>query len=164
MRLAAPTIASTGQARMQSVQPMHAASSMCAEASGAATPKAGSGEGAGTSSSAASAAIVAVPPGAQRLIGAVPAAIASAYGRQPECAQRPHCVCGSRSSIRSASAAKLPRPSFYRRVSVAGDRALVDNKARGRTCLTTIIRAQCRAATRQQARRTNAAPCGWPSY
>jgi hypothetical protein len=50
---------------------MHAASSMRANVNGAATPKAGSGEGAGTASSAASAAIVAVPPGAQRLIGTV---------------------------------------------------------------------------------------------
>ena len=42
MRFCAPMIASTGQAAMHSVQPMHAASSMTATSSGPCVPHAGS--------------------------------------------------------------------------------------------------------------------------
>ena len=82
MRFAAPTIASTGQASMHSVQPMHDASSIRATVSGAGSPHARSSAIGGRPVSDASVAMTTSPPGGQRLIGA-PSAIASAYGRQP---------------------------------------------------------------------------------
>ena len=69
---AAPTIASTGQAWMHSVQPMQRDSSMRAKANGLAARRSGSGGNAVTPSRRASAAIVVSPPGGQRLIGASP--------------------------------------------------------------------------------------------
>ena len=77
IRLGPPAIASTGQASMHSVQPMHQASSTRATASGASSPCAGSSATIARPVSRASAAIVAAPPGGQRLI-ASPPAIASA--------------------------------------------------------------------------------------
>src|ERR1700683_5866042 len=46
--------------------------------------------------------MVSPPPGGHWLIGALPEAIASAYGRQPLNPQRVHCVCGRRASMSSA--------------------------------------------------------------
>ena len=74
----APTIASTGQAAMQSVQPMHRASSITATRRGPSTPHAGSSGAYGRPVRAASVRIPASPPGGQRLIAASPAAIARA--------------------------------------------------------------------------------------
>ena len=59
----APTMQSTGQAWMQSVQPMHNASSITASASGRSTPLAGFSGSAGRCSSAASLAMPGAPPG-----------------------------------------------------------------------------------------------------
>jgi hypothetical protein len=73
MRFAAPTIASTGQASMHNVQPMHAASSMRATSSAPASPQLGSSAIGGRPVMSASVAISASPPGGQRLIGAPPA-------------------------------------------------------------------------------------------
>ena len=69
MRLLAPTMASTGQAWMQSVQPMQWASSMRATSSGPGWPRVRSSGRMGCSSSAASAAMPSSPPGGQRLMG-----------------------------------------------------------------------------------------------
>ena len=55
----------------------------------------------------ASATISVSPPGGQRSMSFVFAAMASAYGRHPSYPQRLHCVCGSRSSIRSARSGVL---------------------------------------------------------
>ncbi len=80
---AAPAMASTGQACMHSVQPMHHDSSIIATAAAWVTPhEASSGLGACPNKQARSS-ITAMPPGGQRLMSAVPAAIAAAYGRQP---------------------------------------------------------------------------------
>ena len=69
MRLLAPTMASTGQAWMQSVQPMQCASSMRATSSGPGWPRVRSSGRMGCSSSTASAAMPSSPPGGQRLMG-----------------------------------------------------------------------------------------------
>ncbi len=79
----APTMQSTGQAWMHSVQPMHSVSSISATASGLSIPLAGFSGSGGRCSSSASFAMPAAPPGGHWLIAASPAAIASAYGRQP---------------------------------------------------------------------------------
>ena len=103
IRFGAPTIASTGHAWMHSVQPMHVRSSMRAICRGPGSPRdVSSGGGASRPSNSASAAISVSPPGGQRSMSFVFAAMASAYGRHPSYPQRLHCVCGSRSSIRSA--------------------------------------------------------------
>jgi hypothetical protein len=78
MRLAAPTIASTGHASMHSVQPMHAASSMTATRSGPGVPHAGSTGLGARPSKAASEATTASPPGGQRSMSASPRATARA--------------------------------------------------------------------------------------
>ncbi len=78
MRRGPPTIASTGHAWMQIVQPMQRASSTTATARGTWTPQPGSTLVRARPVSAASAAIVASPPGGQRLIRAWPSAIACA--------------------------------------------------------------------------------------
>ncbi len=80
MSLPAPTIASTGQAAMQSVQPMHTASSIRATRRAPVHRESDPGAAAGRSSSAARATTVASPPGGQRLIAAAPCAIASSIG------------------------------------------------------------------------------------
>ena len=79
----APTIASTGQAGRQRAQPIQRDSSMTATPGAAASGSDGSSATMSRFNSRASAAIVASPPGGQRLISASPAAMASAYGRQP---------------------------------------------------------------------------------
>ncbi len=61
----APTMQSTGQAWMHSVQPMHNASSITAAVSGFSAPFAGFSGSAGRRSSAASSAMPAAPPGGQ---------------------------------------------------------------------------------------------------
>jgi hypothetical protein len=71
-------MASTGQAWMHSVQPMHNGSSMTATVRGLSSPLSGSSGFGSRSSRSASARIVASPPGGQRLMSASPAAIASA--------------------------------------------------------------------------------------
>ena len=78
MRRGAPTMASTGQAWMQIVQPMQRVSSTSATARGACAPHSGSTGVRSRPVSVASAAIVASPPGGQRLIGAPSSAIADA--------------------------------------------------------------------------------------
>jgi hypothetical protein len=78
IRRFAPMIASTGQGGRQRAQPMQAASSITATVSGPSTPQPGSRASSGSPVSRASAAIVAPPPGGQRLIEASPAAIAAA--------------------------------------------------------------------------------------
>jgi len=82
MRLAAPTMASTGHASMHSVQPMHSVSSMRATLSGPGSPRVRSSALAGCPVNADNIAIRPSPPGGQRLI-ATPPAMASAYGRHP---------------------------------------------------------------------------------
>ena len=78
MRLAAPRIASTGQASMQSVQPMHRDSSMVATECADQIPQSAASGFGGRPAMAASIAIVASPPGGQRLTSASPRAIACA--------------------------------------------------------------------------------------
>jgi hypothetical protein len=78
MCLAAPTIASTGQAWRQSAQPMQAASSMTARARGPSAPQAASSVAGGRPAISASRRTPSSPPGGQRLTSAAPAAIASA--------------------------------------------------------------------------------------
>src|SRR5690349_22129731 len=90
-------MASTGHTWMHLVQPMQSASTMRASVRGFSTPWVGSSASTGVSSNAASLAMPAAPPGGQRLIGASPRAIASAYGRQPWKPHCSHCVCGNRS-------------------------------------------------------------------
>ena len=74
---AAPRIASTGQAWMHLVQPMHSSSRMKATMRGFSAPCSASSAGASTCSRSASALMVACPPGGHLLM-ASPAAIASA--------------------------------------------------------------------------------------
>jgi hypothetical protein len=81
--LVAPAIASTGQAWMHLVQPMHSEASMRASRRGASMPQLGSSGSIGWPVSAASAAMPAAPPGGQRLIGTPDSMIAVAYGRHP---------------------------------------------------------------------------------
>jgi hypothetical protein len=102
MHLPAPTIASTGQAWMHLVQPMHTSSSITATIGGASIPYAGSSDFVTTPSRCASAATPSAPPGGQRSMSASPVAIASAYARQVGNPHRVHCVCGSSASMRSA--------------------------------------------------------------
>jgi hypothetical protein len=71
-------MASTGQAWMHSVQPMHRLSSITAIVSGFSTPLAGFSGSGSRCVTRASAAIPTAPPGGHWLICAVPAAIASA--------------------------------------------------------------------------------------
>ena len=78
----APTMASTGQAWMHLVQPMHTSGSIHARCDGGEAPQAGSSARIGRPSTAASAAMTASPPGGQRLMSHSPAASACAYGWQ----------------------------------------------------------------------------------
>jgi hypothetical protein len=80
--LAAPTMASTGQAWMHSVQPMHRLSSMKATERGRSMPLAGLIGMTGRPVTRARRSTPSMPPGGQRLMSASPRAIASAYGRQ----------------------------------------------------------------------------------
>lgn len=75
-------MASTGQASMQSTQPIHRASSIRATASDPWVPQTLSSGKGDRPVIAASTSMSAVPPGGQRLIGS-PSATASAYGRHP---------------------------------------------------------------------------------
>lgn len=75
---AAPAIASTGQAWMHKVQPMHVYSSMKATDLGFGSPTSASSGFASTPSSSASFFTPSSPPGGQRLMSASPLAIASA--------------------------------------------------------------------------------------
>ena len=106
----APTIASTGQARMHLVQPMQRLLSI------AATLRAGTGAAVGIERDRRDAEQArrarcdgAAPPGGQRLIGAPAAAIASAYGRHP--------------AIAAAAALGLGKQAIDRRASAGSDRA-----------------------------------------
>ncbi len=100
IRLGAPMMASTGQATMHLVQPMHSASRITATFAASSSPCAGSSGTLASFNSRARRRIVVSPPGGQRLM-ASPVAIARAYGRQPGCPQRPHCVWGKMLLMRS---------------------------------------------------------------
>jgi hypothetical protein len=76
--LPAPRIASTGQAWMQRVQPMHSGSSMTATVRGLSLAALRVQRLGSRSSRSASARMAASPPGGQRLMSASPAAMASA--------------------------------------------------------------------------------------
>ena len=78
MALDTPTMQSTGQALMHSVQPMHQASSITASRRGPSRPQAGSSGSTGWPLANASRAMPSTPPGGQRLIAAAPSAMASA--------------------------------------------------------------------------------------
>jgi hypothetical protein len=68
---------------MQSLQPMHLFSSITATVTGFSSPFSGFNGIGSIPSRSANAVIPALPPGGHWLIPASPAAIASAYGRQP---------------------------------------------------------------------------------
>jgi hypothetical protein len=77
-RRGAPAIASTGQAWIHSVQPMQRTGSIRTVRRGRSVPQLGSSATAGRPVSSASRAMVARPPGGQRLIGAPSRAMAAA--------------------------------------------------------------------------------------
>lgn len=78
INLFAPMIASTGQACMHRVHPMQNCSSMTATCKGKCSPQEASSARAGKSSNSASLAMPSSPPGGQRLMAALPLAIACA--------------------------------------------------------------------------------------